>query len=637
MDDDLERLETVLRRYPPEERRAWTDELKRLAQIVESYLTIDPKRRRTKPGGRFQYVPAVIMLCQQAICTDPLIIRREPHRRRPPSPHTLDRWSRAYQKEGLVAFLREETRAELDSTDHRLALISREAVEWVQEHWRDYHSPHRLYQDWKREAGRRQWRIPGKSWLYRRWREMPAIVQIVRRAGWAAYESRYAPYVPRDYADLAALQVLCGDHSERDLFVNDRGQLRRPWLTLWQDLRTGLIWGWYLGQKPSSETAALAYADGILNYGAQPLARPAENFYSYIYTDQGKDYRSHNWDGKVIAIHRQGMQPDGGLELVLTQREVGILEELQIRHLLARGYNAKEKPVERVFRTISEWEKNTFAEYCGSNPSLKPESFNRLLSQQQTYERGRRADCPFISWEDYQAKLAQFIADFNQTTHERMNLAGGVKITPLAEYQRLYQTRYEIAPETVSLLLMKATGRVLRKNGVNCFRRGWYYWCDAMSQFKDSEESVKVEVRFSDRDYSRVWVVLPNGEVCEARLLQGSSLLNPNKETLQTVAKARARERQVIREFELLAQSVWREETTEERVNRQLATPLTSESESAQSEPARVYRMTRFERVRTIAGLQLESTIVTELDVVEAGDVKVVAPGRITINEVDDD
>jgi hypothetical protein len=48
---------------------------------------------------------------------------------------------------------------------------------------------------------------------------MPEIVRETHRKGWSHYEAKYAPYVPRDYSDLAALQVLCGDHSERDVSV----------------------------------------------------------------------------------------------------------------------------------------------------------------------------------------------------------------------------------------------------------------------------------------------------------------------------------------------------------------------------------------------------------------------------------
>jgi Mu transposase-like protein len=639
-DDDPEPLERALRKYPPEEREAWISEIKRLAAITEAYLEIKPKRSRAKPGGRFEFAPEILMLCRQAGSTDPVIIRREPHRRNPPSPHTLDRWSRAYRKEGMSVFVREESGAEMDESDQRLARITREAVEWVQEHWRDYHSPHRLYLDWKKEAKRLEWKIPGESWLYRRWREMPGIVKIVRDRGWSAYESRYAPYVPRDYADLEALQVLCGDHSERDVFVNDRGKARRPWLTVWQDLRTGLIWGWYLDRKPSSETAGLAYADGILNFGAQPPPRPEENFHSYIYTDQGKDYRSHDWNGKVIAVHQQAMTPSGGLELILTQRQVGIPEELQISHLFARGYNAKEKPVERFFRTLSEWEKNSFDEYCGSGPESRPERLKQMFSQHQAYERGRRDSSPLISWEDYQAKLAEFIADFNQTPHERTNLEGGATVIPQAEYLRLYRTRYDISPETVSLLLMKPDSRVLQKNGVNCFKRGWYYWCDEMSTYKDTKDRVKVEIRYTDRDYGRIWVVLPDKKPYEARLIKGSSLINPNKETLQTVAKARAQERKVIRDFELLAQSMWREETPEERVNRQLSGEPATGLDAPMMEPERIERVTRFapgpgtmEAEANHAALKN----LTDLDVAEINTVIVTRSRQVWVNEVDDE
>jgi hypothetical protein len=42
------------------------------------------------------------------------------------------------------------------------------------------------------------------------------------------------------------------------------------------------------------------------------------------------------------------MKPDGnGLELLRIDMKVGILQEMNLRHLVARGRNAKEKPVER--------------------------------------------------------------------------------------------------------------------------------------------------------------------------------------------------------------------------------------------------------------------------------------------------
>src|SRR5262245_3460662 len=69
---------------------------------------------------------------------------------------------------------------------------------------------------------------------------------------------------------------------------------------------------------------------------------------------------------------------------------------------------------------------------------------------------------------------------------------------------------------------------------------------------------------------------------------------NPNKETLQTVAKARAQERKVIRDFELLAQSMWREETPEERVSRQLSGEPATAFQTPMTEPERIDRLTRF-------------------------------------------
>jgi hypothetical protein len=289
---------------------------------------------------------------------------------------------------------------------------------------------------------------------------------------------------------------------------------------------------------------------------------------------------------------------------------------------------------------VSEWEKNTFEEYCGSGPESRPERLKQMFSQQQAFERGRRENSPLISWEDYQAKLAQFIADFNQTPHERTNLDGGSTVIPHDEYLRLYRTRYDISPETIFLLLTKTDGRVLQKNGVNCFKRGWYYWCDEMSQYKDEKERIKVEIRYTDRDYSRIWVVLPDKKPYEARLIKGSPLINPNKETLQTVARARAQERKVIRDFELLAQAMWREETPEERLNRQLSIEPATTLDAPITEQERIERVTRFASGAGMMEPDSNQAVLknlTELDTPEISTVIVRRSRQVWVNEVDNE
>ncbi len=368
-------LTAGLARLPLDERQSWVAEANRLRLLVERYAALKPKRRRNPATGKSEFVP--------------------------------------YREIGLLAFIRTFNQNGGVGKDKRLAKISPAAVDWINGNWRKHHGPRSLYKALSKEAEKEGWPIPSESWLDRRWREAPTIVKTSLQGGKAAYESKHAPYVPRDFSDLEALQILCGDHSERDVTVLLKdGSLARPWLTLWQDLRTGLIWGWHLDLVPSSQTSALAYANGVETFGAQPPPRPEEQFHSYVYTDQGRDYRSHRWDGKVIAVHQAAMRIDGGLEFLCVQRKVGILEQVAVKHLLARRYNAKEKPVERAHRDLSYWEQNTFAEFCGRNPGDRPERWKKLYQEHQRLPAHRRVSLsPFIKFDDYRAQLLAFLTN----------------------------------------------------------------------------------------------------------------------------------------------------------------------------------------------------------------------------------
>ncbi|NJM52143.1 MAG: hypothetical protein HC846_01375 [Blastocatellia bacterium] len=458
-------------------------------------------------------------------------------------------------------FFRAPATAEPQS-DARRAAISIEAFNWIKENWRKFKSPTALYNSLKEKATTNIWIIPSKSWFYRRWQEIPQVIKVFHLEGKDAYQSKLASYVPRDLNDLTALQVLCGDHREGDVTVYlANGKLVRVWLTYWLDLRTSLIWGWYLSLTPNSEAIALAYADGIAKFGAQPFSRPEDGFYSYIYTDRGKSYRSHDIEGNVILIHERAADISDKFEYLLVERKIGLVEDFRIKQLLAKVRNPKEKQIERTNKDFSEWEKNNLVGYCGNKPSERPDQWSQLFDKHHKLSKDEIHNSPFLSFDEYKTKIAGQIEKHNSTAHQRINL-GGKWVVPIKEYQALYTTRYEIPQELVTTLLLKTKSGKIGKNGVNCFRKNWFYWHPEMSDFK----GLRVQIKYTDQDYKTVWVVLPDKRCVEAALIEPSSILNPNKETLKQIKKIDAQEKENIKNFHLLQHSKLRFETTEERL-----------------------------------------------------------------------
>jgi Mu transposase-like protein len=583
-------LAKALLRFPTDERQAWMTEVNRLAAIIERYDRTSPKRIRQ--SETYAPAPAVVALSNEAACTDKTILAREPRRATPPSQSSLDRWLVDYRKNRGVCFLRTGRKAER-ADDKRKAVMSPDAMEWANAHWRDFRGPRHLYKAIEKQSAKKKWAIPSEAWFVRHWKGLPQIVLTYHLHGEKEYTSRWAPYVPRTVADLDALQVLCGDHSERDVTVllRDGRTAARPWLTLWQDIRTGLLWGWHLDTVPSSCTINAAYANGVRTFGAQPLARPDDGYFSYIYTDQGRDYKSHHIDGSVDVHHAAG-KTDGRFELLLRERDTGLLANMEIKQILARGYNAKEKPVERTHRDISDWEENTFEEWCGRDAKNKPDRWRDLWHQHQRFLKDKRSASPFIGFEEYREALGGWIHEYNTSAHTRTTL-NNARIVPIDEYRSLYTTHYEVSDEALALMLMKSEEREIRKLGVEIF--GSHYLHPAMTPWKGSK--MKVEVLHDDADYSRVWVILPDRSICEAEMVERSTIRNPNKGTLKRVAVQKAFERKTIKDASLLNFSMIRGETTEDRV----AAKLQQEDELVEAIAAEgggggtVHRLTRMD------------------------------------------
>lgn len=613
IDDGLTQLTNSLSSYPAEEREAWIAEALRLNDLVNRYEAINPKRVKvSKLEGRrfescraasapvaqlvehqapegcpvelgqpppalkleFDFVPAVKALCREAVCTNPIILaalaersRREPNDRdKPISPHTLERWSTKRKRVGLMAFIRARSNAQ-SANDGRLAEITPAAIEWLEARWRRYPIATKLYKEWQKAALKNGWKIPKISYLQRRWKNISPVVKTALFKGDKAYTDKFKPFHARSAEDLEALQVLCGDHHVLDVFCWSDNQKAavRLWLTVWQDVRTGLIWGWHLDYTPSSHTIGCAYATGVRTFGAQPPAR--DEFQSYIYTDNGKDYRSRNINGE-IEVHQRAAAVTGGLELLLTQRGVGLAHDADIKQMLARNYNGREKPVERTFKDLSDTIQSEYFDsgWCGRSTTSKPDAYRDLYTRHQKAMK-REGKSPFPLETEVRLRVAEWIEDYNASAHTRATL-NGATVVPLQELNRLYTNRFDISEKALALMVMKSTNGPLRKNGLVAL--GSSYWHDELSKWKgrrgEGNKPLQLEVRYLDSDYRTAWIVLPDGSICEAQRVEVGSYITPNKESLKNFAQRARSERDLIKNATLLQQSIWRGESTEDRI-----------------------------------------------------------------------
>jgi hypothetical protein len=589
----------------------------------------------------------VLLLCEEARCTNETILAyyrsrqhslrkgTEPIIARAIAPRTLDDWSRQVQKDGLLTFLPAPA-AVRRSDDKRRTHVSPAALQWIDQNLRSCPHARDLFQKLQKQACKHGWKIPSERWVYRRWKDLPAIVTT---KGAKAYVDKLAPYVPRDYSDLEALQILCGDHSLRDVTVRlPDGTLVRPWCSAWQCMRTGLVWGWHLDLTPSSRTIGLAYANGVRTFGAQPIARPDEDFYSWLYTDQGRDYKGHTIGGKLIN-YGHAAAIEGGLGFLCGQRRVGLIDDLGLKQLMARGYNAREKPIERTHRDMSAWERSIFeAEYCGADAKSKPDAWKDAWARhERLVKKAHRTgnmpwldESPFMTIDDYRDALAGYFFEYNHAVHERVTL-GGAKVVPIEEHERLYTTRYEISETTLALLLMKVKSCKVEKNGVRM--NGFSYLHPDLAYYKKQY----VEVRYSEDDYTRCFVIppptnaIPNPQIIEAQAVIAGSILKPNKQSQAMVAQQRKHEEKIKREHSLLTHSIIRGESTEDRVVAQLEPEVEEVSQVALAvgsnatgsgftpiPPARVHLVGRLDRrhvrSQTIRPVTVDQVKETQVD-----------------------
>ena len=318
--------------------------------------------------------------------------------------------------------------------------------------------------------------------------DVPEAVQIFMREGDKAMKDKCLPFISRMYDKLHANDVWIADNHTLDVqSINGDGKTHRLYLTAFLDAKSGVLVGWNITDTPTSQSTVLALRHGIKRFGIPKL----------IYVDNGREFLTHDIGGKG---HRARSTSEG--EIIPPT----ILQRLRIEMRNAIVRNAKAKPIERTFSTVTMQFSRMLEGYCGGTIFQRPESLKRRI-------KDGKLPCDF----EIREYLEQWI-DFDYNVQEY----GGAE-TQFAGMSRIDVWNREIKPVGVrlagesdlNLMLMRSTRiQKIKRDGVYITIGGEKLWyMDYENTYKHLGEEVYVRydpaelssVRVYDKDDRYLW------------------------------------------------------------------------------------------------------------------------------------
>lgn len=291
-------------------------------------------------------------------------------------------------------------------------------------------------------------------------------VLIKAREGEKAFRDKCLPYAERDYSALHPNEQWVADHHLWDIFVrvpDKKGgwKLERPWGSYWMDMRTRKIMASILRiESPNADVVLCSFSLGVEHFGIP----------NGVLLDNGKDYKAHDLfypEGHYILSEKDNKKIERSLA-----------SNLDIKVTYAIPYNARAKPIERVFNTFEEQLGKKYPSYAGSNAKKRPEDLKDL-------------DIMDV------VTLEEFIAQHNKYVYEIYNNSGH---TGNAMYGKSPNQVYADEPfiirraskEVLFFALMRVKGtRKIGRNGISfdCT----HYWNESCTKYIGK----KVTARYS--------------------------------------------------------------------------------------------------------------------------------------------
>ncbi len=314
----------------------------------------------------------------------------------------------------------------------------------------------------------------------------PALIKLAQE-GTKAYDQTHELVFRREAS--VPNELWQADHTLLDiLLVDEKGQLRRPWLTTIIDDYSRAICGYYLSfETPCAINIALSLKQAIWRKSSpkwQVCGIP-----SILYSDNGKDFKSKHIEQVAADL------------------------KIQLKHSTPDKPRGKGR-IERFFQTVDQL---LLMNLQGYSPPNAPSSVGTL------------------SLEEFTSLFEKFIVEeYHQRTHS------GIGMTPLERWtgNGFLPQLPESLEQLDVLLLTVARSRKVHRDGIHF--QNFLYIEPTLAAYVGEE----VTIRYDPRDIAEIRIYYKSSFLCRAvcQELAGQTI------TLKEIIKARQRRKRELRE-----------------------------------------------------------------------------------------
>lgn len=308
---------------------------------------------------------------------------------------------------------------------------------------------------------------------------------VLMREGEKALNDKVHPYIERDISKLEVGDIFVADgHRLNFQVINPfTGKPTRATLVGFFDWKSGALVGYEIMLEENTQCIASALRNAILNLGLIPKV---------VYQDNGRAFKAKFFQD--TNFDEEGFN--------------GVYQNLGIKSVFAKPYNAKAKIIERFFLEFQEGFEKLMPTYIGTSIQNKPphllrgEKFHKKLNEHM--HKGKTLTIQdaiqFInSWLDYY-NSKQCLNVPQMTIKQVLNSV----------------EKQKIDISTLDNLMMKTEIKTLYRNGVKFL--GMHFYNDELYGVRE-----KVLIRYSLFDLTKINVYSTKGEfLCVAKRVTGT-------------------------------------------------------------------------------------------------------------------